>query len=84
MTCREFIEFIEQYVAEGLSLAEQEAFDAHLAECPDCVAYLDSYRTTIRLSNTAFPPSDGPVPAEVPESLVEAILVARSAGHQQT
>ena len=41
-------------------------------------------RLTVQLSNAAFPPSDEPVPAEVPESLVEAILAARSAGHPQT
>ena len=67
------------YVAKGLSIAELEAFEEHLVECPDCVRYLDSYRTTIQLSRTALLSPDAPVPAEVPESLVEAILAARSA-----
>ena len=46
---------------------------SHLAECPDCVNYLQSYLATIRLEEAAFAE-----PAEVvPEDLVRAILAAR-------
>ena len=77
MTCREFIDFLWQYVSEELSPPQRKAFDDHLAACPECVAYLHNYQTTIQLSAAAFPASDDPLPSAVPESLVQAILAAR-------
>lgn len=80
MTCRDFIDFLWRYVAEELPPDERLAFDAHLAVCPDCVDYLRSYRETVRLGKDAFPPDDSPVPEEVPEDLVRAILATQARG----
>jgi anti-sigma factor RsiW len=77
MTCREFIEFLWRYYLGELSAAERAEFDEHLAECPDCVAYLQSYAETVRLGQGAFADADASVPAEVPEELVQAILRRR-------
>jgi anti-sigma factor RsiW len=55
----------------------QARFDAHLAGCADCVAYVKTYAATIRLGKAAFVEPDAPVPADVPEALVRAILAAR-------
>src|SRR5438128_4830644 len=44
MTCRELIEFLIDYLDGTLAPQERERFDAHLAVCPACVRYLDSYR----------------------------------------
>jgi anti-sigma factor RsiW len=60
-----------------LPAEERAIFDAHLAECPWCVAYLKTYQETIKLGKAAFAPSDEPVPEEVPDELVQAILAAR-------
>jgi len=54
---------------------ERARFDAHVAECPDCATYLRTYSDTIRLAKDAH--ADDPVPADVPEDLVRAILDAR-------
>jgi anti-sigma factor RsiW len=82
MTCREFVEFLMQYVSGELSPAERTVFEEHMAECPECVAYLRTYEQTIRLEKAAFADPARPVPDEVPEDLVRAILAARSAaGH---
>jgi hypothetical protein len=43
--------------------------------CPSCVNYLKTYEQTIILTKIS---GDEPVPADVPESLVRAILAARS------
>jgi hypothetical protein len=49
-----------------------------LAECPWCVAYLDSYRKTLLLEKAAFAaPAEAPAPADAPEELVQGILRAR-------
>jgi len=41
--------------------------------CPSCVAYLKTYDRTILLAKST---GEDPVPPEVPESLVKAILAA--------
>jgi anti-sigma factor RsiW len=75
LTCRDLTTFLADYLAEDTSPEERSRFDAHLAECPECVAYLRSYRATIQLARGAF--GEDPVPADVPERLVRAILAAR-------
>jgi anti-sigma factor RsiW len=79
MTCRELVDFLLDYLAGELPAAERVAFEAHLGECPDCVAYVRSYRDTVRLGKAACHPPDAPVPADVPEELVQAIRRARLA-----
>jgi anti-sigma factor RsiW len=77
MTCREFIEFLTEYRAGELSAEQRRTFDAHLAECPWCVAYLKTYEQTIRLGKLAYAEPEEAVSASVPEELVQAILAAR-------
>ncbi len=77
ITCRAFIAFIGDYLANELAPEEREKFDFHLTHCPPCVRYLHSYRETIKLGKVALAPSDEPVPADVPEALIRAILSAR-------
>jgi anti-sigma factor RsiW len=79
MNCREFTEFLHEYLFGTLPAEERTEFDKHLAECPWCVAYLDSYKKTIQLERAAFPaPQSAAPPADAPEELVQAILRARS------
>jgi anti-sigma factor RsiW len=79
MNCREFTEFLHEYLFGNLPAAERAEFDKHLADCPWCVAYLDSYRKTIQLEKAAFAASqDEPPPTDAPEELIQAILHARS------
>jgi anti-sigma factor RsiW len=79
MNCREFTEFLHEYLFGNLSDEERAEFDKHLAECPWCVAYLDSYRKTIQLEQAAFSAiENAPPPDDAPEELIQAILRARS------
>ncbi len=79
MNCREFTEFLDEYLFGNLPAEERAVFEMHLAECPWCVAYLDSYGKTIQLEQAAFAsPPDAPPPADAPEELIQAILRARS------
>jgi anti-sigma factor RsiW len=79
MNCREFTEFLHEYLFGNLPAEQRVEFDKHLAECPWCVAYLDSYQKTIQLEQASFSvPEGAPLPAAVPEELVQAILNARS------
>ena len=54
MNCREFTEFLHEYLFGDLPAEERAEFEKHLAECPWCIAYLDSYKKTILLEQTAF------------------------------
>jgi anti-sigma factor RsiW len=74
-TCRELIEFLDDYVARRLPTAQRLAFDLHLAMCRDCRNYLSSYRQTVVLSKEAKESEDAAAPPMPPE-LVQAILDA--------
>jgi anti-sigma factor RsiW len=79
LTCRDFVEVIMAFLDGELDAEQGRLFDAHLAECPDCDHYLDSYKTTVALGKSICDPADAddPVPADVPEELVQAVLAAR-------
>ena len=74
MTCQQLVDFIMSYLDDELASGERAEFDRHLAACPPCINYLKTYEKTVLLTKAT---ADDPVPAEVPESLVQAILAAR-------
>ena len=74
ITCRQFIDFLGSYRDNDLTPDQRVEFERHLLACPSCVAYLETYEKTILLARAA---ADEPVPDDVPESLVQAILAAR-------
>jgi anti-sigma factor RsiW len=76
VTCREFVDFILSYLEGELDEPQRAAFDYHLSGCRNCVRYLDHYRRTLDAERAAFADEDAPVPDEVPEALVQAILAA--------
>lgn len=76
MTCREFTAFIADYLARELPPEVQARFERHLSRCDNCVQYLADYERTLALAHRVFDDAE-PVPPEVPESLVAAILAAR-------
>jgi anti-sigma factor RsiW len=80
LTCRELIEFLDDYVAGTLPPARLRRFEEHLQVCDDCVSYLDSYRKTIALEKRVYLAGqmDAPTPTDVPEGLLKAVLAARA------
>ena len=46
MTCREAIAVLADYLEAVLPPEALARFDAHLARCPECRAYLATYRAT--------------------------------------
>ncbi len=72
-TCRELISFLHEYVAGELPPPQAALFEAHLARCPSCAAYLASYRRTVELEKEAF----GAEPEEPPRELLDAVLAIR-------
>lgn len=76
LTCREFVEFLMAYLDDELGASERGAFEGHIQACPTCMAYLDTYRETVRLGRDLCGESGG-IPEDAPEVLVNAILAAR-------
>jgi anti-sigma factor RsiW len=48
MACRELVELITDYLEGAMSPALRASLEAHLAECPGCVLYLEQMRQTMR------------------------------------
>jgi len=75
LTCREVLDFLDDYVEGTLTGNRRLLFGRHLAACEACRAYLSQYVDTIRLGRRAYSPTlAGP-----PEALIRAILRARRA-----
>ena len=78
MTCREFADFMADYLGGELPAGTLSLFEHHLALCVNCQRYLNGYRATVKMGKAAFRATPGAdIPREVPEELVKAILAAR-------
>jgi anti-sigma factor RsiW len=77
LTCRELVEFLDDYIAHDLAGEALASFEKHLSDCPPCVAYLETYRQSIRMGRAVLEGPDAAVPQAVPEELIQAILDAR-------
>jgi anti-sigma factor RsiW len=47
MACVELVEVVTEYLEGTLPQADRRRFQAHLAECPYCVDYVEQFRQTI-------------------------------------
>lgn len=52
LTCQQAIALLVEYVTDALAPETLRAFQEHLRACEDCLAYLNTYRATIRATRT--------------------------------
>ena len=64
--CRDLHEFIYDYVEGHLPGDVAREFEYHLQLCPNCIAYLNTYRKTVEYLGTISPPE---MPPELKEIL---------------
>lgn len=76
LTCQEATALLTEYLAGALPVQTTQAFEAHLRLCSDCLAYCQTYRTTVRLTRTL---RYAEIPAVLQERLL-SFLQARSIG----
>lgn len=81
MTCREFAEFIAEYLSGEILPDTRALFERHLEQCRNCRQYLVDYESSIKLGRAAFAALDDSLPDEVPEDLIKAVLAARRSSH---
>jgi anti-sigma factor RsiW len=55
LVCREVVELVSDYLEGALDERDRVRFEAHLATCDGCSAYLDQMRRTIGLAGTLTP-----------------------------
>ncbi|MCH2186139.1 zf-HC2 domain-containing protein [Myxococcota bacterium] len=79
MKCREFVEFLMSYLDEELDDRARSVFELHLRGCGDCHRYMEDYVQAVELGRSVCREADGPLPNDVPEDFVQAILQARRA-----
>jgi anti-sigma factor RsiW len=52
MTCKELVELVTDYLEQRLSSHDVRRFEAHLASCEGCTAYVAQMRRTIEVVGT--------------------------------
>jgi anti-sigma factor RsiW len=52
MVCQEAVELVTDYLDDSLSRRDRRRFEAHLRACPNCTAYVEQIRMTIKLVGT--------------------------------
>ncbi len=67
MTCRELVELVTEYLEGAMPAQARAIFEAHLAVCPGCTAYVEQLRQTI-VDLRLLRAED--LPAPVPEELL--------------
>jgi len=72
MTCKEVIlDYLADYLDKALSPEVLADFERHLADCPPCVAYLNTYKKTQDLTRQAIPQA---MPEELKAHLRQFLL----------
>ncbi len=77
ITCREFEDFILQYLDNELSQKQHSMFEWHIRLCRECREYLAAYQQTLKLAKSVVSNPEASVPEKVPEDLIKAILASR-------
>ncbi len=72
ITCRDLIGSLMDYLDSVMTADEIATVQEHLALCPSCRNYLESYVQTVRLTRTELRKADAPPPV-LPEELAQRI-----------
>ena len=77
LTCKQFDEFMVDYLDDGLPVWQKFMCWLHVRMCRECAYFVLQYRKTVALGKNAFESPDDRVPDSVPEDLVKAALAHR-------
>jgi anti-sigma factor RsiW len=54
ISCSQLVDYCMDYLAGSLPTEDRESFDSHLACCPECVKFFQTYRKTPEISREAL------------------------------
>jgi hypothetical protein len=52
LTCQQVTDILVDYVTEEMAPTLRAVFEAHLHSCADCLAFLNTYKETVRATRT--------------------------------
>jgi len=78
ISCRQFEEFVMDFVEGSLPPDRRRLFEVHLKTCRECRQYLARYQATVAMARAAA--HDPPPPPEVPLGMIRAVADAVRAG----
>jgi anti-sigma factor RsiW len=55
LVCQQAVELVTDYLEGSLSRRDRRRLERHLKACPNCSAYLEQIKTTIRLTGMVEP-----------------------------
>jgi len=82
LTCKEFDDFMVDYLDGDLTAWQKFMCWLHVKMCRECAHFIQQYQKVIKLGRSAFDTPDDPVPDSVPEELIGAALAHRNAKAQ--
>jgi anti-sigma factor RsiW len=77
LVCRDVVELVSDYLEGALDARDRARFEAHLAGCDGCSAYLEEMRAAIRVAGSLAPMTIDP---QMHERLVQAFRDWRTDG----
>jgi anti-sigma factor RsiW len=69
LTCQQVVELVTEYLEGVMEPRRRARFEAHLAGCDDCSAYLEQFRATVAVVGRLDA-------GEVPEPVMNELLAA--------
>ena len=75
LTCREMVELVTAYLEDALPARERRRFEAHIARCDACTAYLEQMRMTLEMLGRLEPEDLSP---DAARELTQALREWRS------
>lgn len=79
VTCARGVEVLMEYLEGTLPADVRAAVEAHVAACPRCVAFIDSYQRTPELLRHAFAKT---LPEDLRQSLLARLRAERRSPHR--
>lgn len=76
-TCQQLIDFLDDYIAGDLPPDRAEGFETHLSRCPSCVAYVASYRETIRITQHTSQVEIEDIPADLLTAILATVTTRK-------
>jgi anti-sigma factor RsiW len=71
--CKDLFAALSQYLDAELPEGDCAAIEAHIADCPPCVEFVNSLKQTVNLCKSPRPAAElPPIPDEVRRKLLEA------------
>ncbi len=74
LTCKQFDEFMIDYIEGNLPLRQKISCGLHFRMCRNCARFVEQYRRVILLEKNAYLEPDNSIPEEIPEELLKAAL----------